>query len=305
MAVIRRTLAAWHAIVGSARDAAAALARFRRSARPRQAAALAARRGPMPATNRRARLRCAGRHRRDGRPEATADAAPAGRAARGPGPARPVPRSGTSLPRRRHTPPRDGTGPARTGPGRRPPGPRSGRRPRRARRRARQRDRPGSGRPRARTSCPGTRWRTRAGRPRGAGTAVSWSTSSAGNGRRARCRRRRPCAPSTGWPSCRPRSSGSSRPASTPSSWARRRARPRRHGRLHGVPLPSGRATWDACAGAYGERKIIVGSRRSAAPDVMCHEVGHALDDLDGSGGMWQSDSDEFRACTAAACRAW
>jgi hypothetical protein len=65
--------------------------------------------------------------------------------------------------------------------------------------------------------------------------------------------------------------------------------------RLHGVPLPSGRATWDACAGAYGERKIIVGSRRSAAPDVMCHEVGHALDDLDGSGGRWQSDSDEFR----------
>jgi hypothetical protein len=65
--------------------------------------------------------------------------------------------------------------------------------------------------------------------------------------------------------------------------------------RLHGVPLPSGRATWDACAGAYGERKIIVGSRRSAAPDVMCHEVGHALDDLDGSGGMWQSDSDDFR----------
>jgi hypothetical protein len=65
--------------------------------------------------------------------------------------------------------------------------------------------------------------------------------------------------------------------------------------RLRGVPLPSGRATWDACAGAYGERKIIVGSRRSAAPDVMCHEIGHALDDIDGSGGMWQSDSHEFR----------
>ena len=32
--------------------------------------------------------------------------------------------------------------------------------------------------------------------------------------------------------------------------------------RLKGVPLPSGRATWDACAGAYGERKIIVGSGR-------------------------------------------
>ena len=66
--------------------------------------------------------------------------------------------------------------------------------------------------------------------------------------------------------------------------------------RLRGVPLPSGRATWDACAGAYGERKIIIGTRPSAAPDVVCHEVGHALDDLDGSGSKWQSDSDEFRA---------
>jgi hypothetical protein len=66
--------------------------------------------------------------------------------------------------------------------------------------------------------------------------------------------------------------------------------------RLHGVPLPSGRATWDACAGAYGERKIIIGTRPSATPDVVCHEIGHALDDLDGPDGMWQSDSDEFRA---------
>lgn len=66
--------------------------------------------------------------------------------------------------------------------------------------------------------------------------------------------------------------------------------------RLHEVPLPSGRATWDACAGAYGERKIIIGTRPSATPDVVCHEIGHALDDLDGSGGKWQSDSDEFRA---------
>jgi hypothetical protein len=65
--------------------------------------------------------------------------------------------------------------------------------------------------------------------------------------------------------------------------------------RLRGVLLPSGRATWDACAGAYGERKIIVGTRPSATPDVVCHEVGHALDDIDGSGGMWQSDSEEFR----------
>jgi hypothetical protein len=67
-------------------------------------------------------------------------------------------------------------------------------------------------------------------------------------------------------------------------------------GRLSGVPLPSGRATWDACAGAYGERKIIVGSRPSPSPDVMCHEIGHALDDIDGSGEQWQSDSEEFHS---------
>jgi hypothetical protein len=65
-------------------------------------------------------------------------------------------------------------------------------------------------------------------------------------------------------------------------------------GRLSGVPLPGGRATWDACAGAYGDRKIIVGSRPSPSPDVTCHEVGHALDDLDGTGEAWQSDSAEF-----------
>jgi hypothetical protein len=67
-------------------------------------------------------------------------------------------------------------------------------------------------------------------------------------------------------------------------------------GRLHGVPLPSGRATWDACAGAYGERKIIVGSRPSPTPDVMCHEIGHALDDLDGTREQWQSDCAEFQS---------
>jgi hypothetical protein len=64
---------------------------------------------------------------------------------------------------------------------------------------------------------------------------------------------------------------------------------------LRGVALPAGRATWDACAGAYGERKIVVGSQPSPTPDVMCHEVGHALDDLDSPAGKWQSDSAEFR----------
>jgi hypothetical protein len=65
-------------------------------------------------------------------------------------------------------------------------------------------------------------------------------------------------------------------------------------GEFSGVMLPSGRATWDACAGAYGDRKIIVGSKPSPTPDVMCHEIGHALDDIDGSEGCWQSDSAEF-----------
>ncbi len=63
---------------------------------------------------------------------------------------------------------------------------------------------------------------------------------------------------------------------------------------LTGVALPSGRATWDRCAGAYGERKVIVGSRPSPTPDVMCHEIGHALDDIDGSGDRWQSDLTDF-----------
>jgi hypothetical protein len=64
---------------------------------------------------------------------------------------------------------------------------------------------------------------------------------------------------------------------------------------LHDVVLPSGKATWDACAGAYGDRKIVVGTRPSPTPDVMCHEVGHALDDLDSPPGKWQSDSAEFK----------
>lgn len=74
---------------------------------------------------------------------------------------------------------------------------------------------------------------------------------------------------------------------------------------LRGRPLPSGKAAWDICAGAYGDRKIVVGDQPSPTPDVMMHEVGHALDDIDGSIGaedgeqparQWQSDSPEFRA---------
>ncbi|MEV8637677.1 hypothetical protein AB0395_39135 [Streptosporangium sp. NPDC051023] len=67
-------------------------------------------------------------------------------------------------------------------------------------------------------------------------------------------------------------------------------------GYLRGAPLPSGRATWDICAGAYGDRKIVVGDRPSPTPDVMMHEVGHALDDVDAPHGSWVSDSPEFAA---------
>jgi hypothetical protein len=67
-------------------------------------------------------------------------------------------------------------------------------------------------------------------------------------------------------------------------------------GYLRGAPLPSGRATWDICAGAYGDRKIVVGDRPSPTPDVMMHEVGHALDDVDALAGQWVSDSPEFAA---------
>jgi hypothetical protein len=70
---------------------------------------------------------------------------------------------------------------------------------------------------------------------------------------------------------------------------------------LRGAPLPSGKATWDICAGAYGDRTIVVGDRPSPTPDVMLHEIGHALDDIDGrrmedGPRQWQSDSTEFRA---------
>ncbi|MET8156474.1 hypothetical protein ABZT47_08865 [Sphaerisporangium sp. NPDC005289] len=67
-------------------------------------------------------------------------------------------------------------------------------------------------------------------------------------------------------------------------------------GYLRGAPLPSGKATWDVCAGAYGDRKIVVGDRPSPTPDVMMHETGHALDDIDSAPGEWVSDSAEFAA---------
>ncbi len=67
-------------------------------------------------------------------------------------------------------------------------------------------------------------------------------------------------------------------------------------GHLRGEPLPHGQATWDICAGAYGDRKIVVGDQPSPTPDVMLHEVGHAIDNIDGPLGEWQSGGDDFRS---------
>ncbi len=71
-------------------------------------------------------------------------------------------------------------------------------------------------------------------------------------------------------------------------------------GALKGRSLPSGRATWDICAGAYGGRKVVVGDRPSPTPDVMMHEIGHALDDVDAPGEAWVSDTPEFRKLYAS-----
>ncbi|PRX99906.1 hypothetical protein [Allonocardiopsis opalescens] len=67
-------------------------------------------------------------------------------------------------------------------------------------------------------------------------------------------------------------------------------------GHLRGRPLPSGQASWDICAGAYGDRTVVVGDRPSPTPDVMMHEIGHAIDDVDAPPGEWLSDSPQFRA---------
>ena len=40
----------------------------------------------------------------------------------------------------------------------------------------------------------------------------------------------------------------------------------------------------------------MVGDRPSPTPDVMMHEVGHAIDDVDSPEGDWVSDSPEFMA---------
>ncbi|MEO3785642.1 hypothetical protein ABGB12_20110 [Actinocorallia sp. B10E7] len=71
-------------------------------------------------------------------------------------------------------------------------------------------------------------------------------------------------------------------------------------GHLKGRRLPSGRATWDICAGAYGNRKVVVGDRPSPTPDVMMHEIGHALDDVDDLRGGWVSDTPGFQSLYAA-----
>ena len=179
------------------------------------------------------------------------------------------------------------------------------RRPRRARRprRGRRRPRCSAGRPRgpaSRAIRPEEALPFAAPHPRGhprpptaVGTAVRSSPSCGGSGtppRPLRPPRRSP--PSSGWPSSRC-SCRRSWPTGLDGIYVGAGGVPDLDdmGALHGVQLPSGKATWDACAGAYGDRKIVVGTRPSPTPDVMCHEVGHALDDLDSPPGKWQSDS--------------
>ena len=97
------------------------------------------------------------------------------------------------------------------------------------------------------------RWRTRAGRPRGAGTVVNWSTCSTGSGRRAapppqtvRAIDRLAELPSqikeilaAGLDA-----RSSSGPAACPTST--------RWPGCAASRCPPGAPTWDACAGAYG-----------------------------------------------------
>ncbi|XVQ07198.1 hypothetical protein ACQP1W_31815 [Spirillospora sp. CA-255316] len=61
-------------------------------------------------------------------------------------------------------------------------------------------------------------------------------------------------------------------------------------GHLRGRQLPSGRGVWDDCGGAYLHRSIILGDRPTPTPDVVLHEVGHALDDIRGAGAGLVSD---------------
>jgi hypothetical protein len=270
-------------------------ARFRRFARPRPARgagsapwAEASHEPPTPPAP--------GRHRRDGRGEATADAAPAGRAPPGPGASPYSSPVGDVLPRRRPRRPETARAPSY----------RSGT----AAARAAVRMAPRAGQE-ARPAAGPAQQRPEAARP----DELPWYEVA--HARRA-AEGRRDCG-ELEHIVCREWAEGAVPPPEAVRAIDRLAELPSKikqilaagldaifvgpggvpdlddMSRLHGVPLPSGRATWDACAGAYGERKIIVGSRRSAAPDVMCHEVGHALDDLDGSGRMWQSDSDEFR----------
>lgn len=67
-------------------------------------------------------------------------------------------------------------------------------------------------------------------------------------------------------------------------------------GHLRGVPLSPDRprVTWDLIAGVFADGLIAVGSIESASHDVMLHEVGHALDQMDR-----MSAGDEFTALHA------
>lgn len=68
-------------------------------------------------------------------------------------------------------------------------------------------------------------------------------------------------------------------------------------GRLRGMRLPGvENDTWDVIGGTYWDRQIAVGDQPTGSVDTTLHEVGHALDDLDGGLAV----QDEFRSIYAA-----
>lgn len=71
-------------------------------------------------------------------------------------------------------------------------------------------------------------------------------------------------------------------------------------GHLRARVLPSGTGRWDDSAGAYLQRMILLGDRPTPTPDVVLHEVAHALDELRGEremvsdGALWGA---VYRTC--------
>ena len=114
------------------------------------------------------------------------------------------------------------------------------------------------------------------------------------------------CGPSTGWPNC-PAPVSERLAEGLDAIYVGPGGVPDldEMGRQLGVPLPSGRATWDACAGAYGERKIIIGTRPSSTPDVVCQRWGMLSMTWTGRAGSGSRTPTSSVRSTGGACRTW